>query len=181
MKQITKNKRETTLAVATVVVLVGILIFVTIIEPQLKRHATLDDKLRELQIQLTQMKSDMRIKDRIEQMYSQIEPLIASDRTDQQEISLLTRQLNDLYASRPLKIRSVKILPITQAEFYKQVSVKIEMSGKIKDIIAFVNSIEQYTQPITIERFDLRASDRTDHVRVWFRISKIITNQTNTT
>lgn len=177
MKYVTTNKRQKTLAVITAAVLGGVLIFITIIDPQLKRGTALNSQMHQLQTRLTKVRSDMLIKDRIDRMYSEIEPLISSTRTDQQEISLLTRQLNDLYSKLPVKIRSVKILPMTETEFYRKVSLKIEMSGKIRDVMKFVFSVERSAEPVRIERFNLKAKEAADHVQASFLISKLTTQQ----
>lgn len=174
----TKNHRKP-LAIITAAVIVGTVIFTSIIEPQLKKHTIGLERMGQLQLKLTKMQSDLFMKDRIDNIYSQIEPLITGRGSDQQEISLFTRQLSNVYSKLNLKIRSVKILPCTNEAFYRNLSIKIEMSGHIKDVCNFIHAVEIHSSPIRIEQFDLKAQEITDNVRVTFMISKVVTEPGN--
>ncbi|HEX3006986.1 MAG TPA: hypothetical protein VHO90_05160 [Bacteroidales bacterium] len=171
-----KNK-EKKLAITTVATLAGVLIFIIIIDPQLERHKVLANQIYQQQINLAKMKSDLLVKDRIEKEYAEIEPLVSSSRTDQQEISLFTRELNDLYSPLQVKIGSVKIFPLVQNEFCRRLSIKIEMSGDIKDILKFIRAIEACRNPLKIERLTLDVKEIVDQVQVSFLISKVIASQ----
>lgn len=170
----TKNNREKLLAIIAATVILGAVTFIAIIEPQLKERKLRLERMHQLQLNLTKMKGDLLIKDRIDNIYSQIKPLIASNGTDQQEISLFTRELSDLYSKLNVRIRSVKILPIVNEEFYKRLSVKIEMSGHVKNILNFIRSVEAYPNPIRIEQFDLKAREIVDNVQASFLITKVV-------
>lgn len=169
-----KTNREKLLAIVTVAVVLGTAIFAAIIEPQLKERKLRLEHMHQLQLKLTKMKGDLLVKDRIDNIYSQIKPLIAADGADQQQISLFTRELSDLYSKMNIKIQSVKILPITKEEFYKRLSVKIEMSGYIKNILDFVHCVETYPKPIRIEQFDLKSREIVDDVQASFLITKVV-------
>jgi len=130
--------------------------------------------LNGLKLKLMKMKSDLLVKDRIESVYSRIEPLIACEGTDQQEISLLARNLGELYSKLNVKIRSVKILPIARERFYKRLSIKIEMTGHIRDVVSFIYSVEVGGNALRIEKVDLQARDITDNVQGTFLITKIV-------
>ena len=171
----TKNNREKLLAIITATVILGTVIFIAIIEPQLKERKLRLDRMHQLQLKLIRMRGDLLVKDRIDDIYSQIKPLITSSGTDQQEISLFTRELSDLYSKLNVKIRSVKILPIVDEEFYKRLSIKIEMSGHIKSLLDFILSIETYSNPVRIEQFDLKAREIMDNIQASFLITKVVT------
>lgn len=170
----TKNNREKLLAIIAATVILGAVTFIAIIEPQLKERKLRLERMHQLQLNLTKMKGDLLIKDRIDNIYSQIKPLIASNGTDQQEISLFTRELSDLYSKLNVRIRLVKILPIVNEEFYKRLSVKIEMSGHVKNILNFIRSVEAYPNLIRIEQFDLKAREIVDNVQASFLITKVV-------
>jgi Tfp pilus assembly protein PilO len=168
------RRRERFLAVITAVILTGVFIFTTVVDPQLKQRRALSQNLHQLQIKLTKMKGDLLIKDRIEKIYSKIEPLIATGDTEQQQISTFTRQLSQIYSKFNVKIRSVKILPVSDENFYRRLAIKIEMTGHIKDFLKFANAIEELADPIRIEQFDLVAQQSKDNVRVSMVISKVV-------
>jgi len=174
MKHRGKKNHDKLLAIIVAILILSVIIFTAIIEPQLKERRIRVERMHQLQLDLAKMKGDLLIKDRIDSIYSQIKPLIISNGTDQREISLFTRELNDLYSELDIKIRSVKILPISDEEFYKRLSVKIEMSGHIKNILSFIFSIENHPIPIRIEQLDLRAGEIVDNVQASFLITKIV-------
>jgi Tfp pilus assembly protein PilO len=169
-----RSNREKVLVVITVSVALSAAIFIVVIEPQLKEHKARSMRMNQLSLKLTKMKGDLLVKDRIDSVYAQIEPLIASSGTDQQEISLFTRELSDLYSKRNIKTRTIKILPLTDEEFYRRLSIRIEMSGHIREILNFVASIETHPNPIRIEQFDIKSREIVDNVEASFVITKVV-------
>lgn len=174
MNSSTKKNREKLLALIAATVTVGAVTFTTVIKPQLEERKLRLKHMHQLQSKLTKMRRDLLIKDRIDKVYSQIEPLIAGNSTEQQELSLFTRELSDLYSKLDVKIRSVKIPPPTNEEFYRRLSIKIEMSGRIKNILSFIFSVETYPNPLKIEQFDLRAQEVMGNIQASFLISKVV-------
>jgi Tfp pilus assembly protein PilO len=171
----TKN-REKILVVITAVVVVAVFIFVVVIDPQLKQRSIRSQQLHQLQIKLTKMNGNLLLKDRIDKIYSQIEPLIATEATEQQQISTFTRQLSQVYSKLNVEIRSVKILPITKEDFYNRLSIKIEMTGHIKSFLGFVEAIEQHAVPIRIEQIEIVAQQSEDNIRVSMIVSKVVSD-----
>jgi Tfp pilus assembly protein PilO len=169
-----KKNREKVLAIITASLILGAVAFTIIIEPQLKERKTRLAHMLQLQLKLTEMKGDLLVKDRVDNIYSQIKPLIASNGTNQQEISLFTRELSDLYSKLNVKTKTIKILPIINEEFYRRLSVKIEMSGHVRDILNFILSIETSLNPIRIEQFDIKAREIVDDVQVSFLVTKVV-------
>jgi Tfp pilus assembly protein PilO len=174
MKNSSRSNREKVLVVFTVSVALSASIFIVVIEPQLKEHKTRLMRMNQLRLKLTKMKGDLLVKDRIDSVYEQIEPLIASSGTGQQEISLFTRELSDLYSKQNVKTRTIKILPLTNEEFYRRLSVRIEMSGHISEILNFIASIERHPNPIRIEQFDIKSREIVDNVEVTLVITKVV-------
>jgi len=170
----TKNSRQKLLAIAAAAVILVAVVFTVVIEPQIKKRKLALAHMHQLRLRLTKMKGDLLIKDRIDNIYLQIEPLIAGKGSEQQEISLFTRELSDLYSKLNVKIRSVKILPIVDEEFYRRMSIKIELSGHIRKVLNFILSVETHPNPIRIEQLDLRARDVADDVQASFLISKVV-------
>lgn len=171
------KKREKLLAVATGIVLGAVFLFTSIIDPQLKKHKTMDAQYSQLQLDLTRVRRNFLIKDRIEKAYSQIEPLIAAQGNEQQQISDFTRLLDQIYSKLNVKIRAVKILPVADENHYQKLSIRIEMTGFIKDFLEFVEAVEQYTEPVRIEQFDLTCQEIKDTVMASMIISKIISKE----
>ena len=170
----TKNSREKFLAVITVCLVVCAVVFVVIIEPQLKKRRASLERMHQLQLKLTKMKGDLLIKDRIDNIYSQIEPLIAGDGTDQQEKSKFTRELSGLYSKLNVTITSTTILPTVDEHFYRQLSAKIEMHGHVREVFNFVLAVEAQSNPVKIEQFHFKAREIIDNINASFLITKVV-------
>jgi len=173
MKTAKVKNREKALAVATATVLATAIIFTVVVEPQLKKRKELAQNLHQLQIRLVKTKGDLLVKDRIDQIYSQTEPLITTIGTEQQ-ISAFTRQLSEMYSTLNVKIRSVRILPSVKEPFYRRLSIRIEMAGHIRDFLRFIKAVESNPNPIRIEQVDLKAQEYRDNVYVSVIVSKVV-------
>ena len=169
-----KKSREKLLAVIAAIVLAGTAVFGIFIAPQLRVRKQLLERMHQSQLKLTKMQGDLLIKDRIDNIYSQVEPLIAGSGTEQQEISLFTRQLGELYSKLNVKIRSVKILPSVNENFYRRLSIKIEMSGNVKDVLQFICSVETSQNPLRIEQFDLKGLETSNNIEVSMLVTKVV-------
>jgi Tfp pilus assembly protein PilO len=169
-----RNNRQKLLAIITAATIICAVIFMAIIEPQLSRRRVLLEHMHDLELKLTRMEADLLVRDRIDDIYSRVEPLIASRGTEHQEQSLLIRQLGELYGKLDVKIRSVVPLLTANEEFYSRLTVKIEMSGQIRSILNFISAVETHPNPIRIEKFDLKTKDAVDHVQASFLITKVV-------
>jgi Tfp pilus assembly protein PilO len=174
MGSMDSKRREKPLAILTVVILGAVFLFASIIDPQLKKYRTLSSRLALLQLDLTKARGNLLIKDRIEKTYTQISPLITLQNSQQQQISEFTRLLDQIYSKLNVKIRSVKILPAAEENYYRKLSIRIEMTGFVKDFLSFIEAVEQCPSPIKIEQFDLTAQELQDTVMVSMIISRIV-------
>lgn len=168
------KKREKLLAIVAAAILGSTFLFTTIIDPQLKKNKTLSSQFAQLQLDLTRARSNLLIKDRIEKAYTKIEPLIAAQGNQQQQISDFTRLLDQIYSKLNMKIRSVKILPVADENYYRKLTIRIEMKGAVKDFLKFIEAVEQHAEPIRIEQLDLTSHEAKDTIMASMIISKIV-------
>lgn len=174
-----KKSNEKKLVIITAVVLVAVVMYTGVIEPQMIRRKESIQKKQQLQLDLTRMKADMLLRDRIEKKYAQLKSMMQSAGTDQQEISRFSRELNDIYTKLPVKIKTIKILPLQEERFYKKFSIKAEMTGDIRNIITLIKAIESTDSPIRIEQLDLKAQGTPDKVLASFLLTKVTSRETN--
>lgn len=169
-----RASRQILLAAMTAGVIFVVGIFTLVVEPwQKERNARLA-RMHELQVKRARLQANLLVRNRIDRMYEQIEPLIAGAGNDQQEMSTFTRELSNLYSSLDVKTRSVKLLPTVKEEFYRLLSVKIEMQGQVRDVLRFVLLIEAHSGPLRIEQFGLKAREITDEVYASFLVTKVV-------
>jgi len=170
----TRKNRERFLGATTAALIVGAVIFAGVIRPQLiERRLRLED-MRGLELKLSRMQRDVLEKDRIDQIYSQIEPLIAGTGTDLQEKSKFARELYDLFSTRNVQTRAVNPLPLLREEFCRRLKIKIDMTGNIRDILKFIFAVETSANPIKIEKLELNTRETTDDVHASFTVTKVV-------
>lgn len=168
------KKRETILFGVTVAVIIATVLFATVVAPQWQRRRQGLNDVRSLQLSLAKMRGDLLVKDKIEAVYAQLQPYMASQGSDQQEISAFTCGLNDVYSKLKLKIRSVKILPVTREPSCRRFAVKIEMEGATSHVLSFLSALAVHPDPIRIDRFDLKTLAAPDQIHGAFVISKVV-------
>ncbi len=169
-----KRNREKILAVITLIVVISALTFIIIIEPQLTERKKCLEHLHQLQLKLTKMRNAVRMKDRTDKIYSDYEPFIKSSGEGLHDALVFTRELQSLYGNLKVGIKTVTISPTVKEEFFKQLSVRIEMSGSIKEILTFICSIEEDSTPIHIELLEIIPQEITDNVKASFIITKVV-------
>lgn len=168
------KKREKALAIAAGSVVAGVLLFTMIVDPQLQKHKVLAAQLAQFQLDLTRARGNLRAKDRIDKAYTQIEPLIVASGNRQQQISDFTRLLDQMYSRSDVKIRSVKILPVTDENYYQKLAIRIEMTVPVRQFLEFIQAVEQHSEPIRIEQLNMTAQETTDTITASMIISKVV-------
>jgi Tfp pilus assembly protein PilO len=100
--------------------------------------------------------------------------LIAGTGTDLQEKAKFARELYGLLAGPNVQTRAVTPLPLKNEEFYRRLTVKVEMTGNIRDVLKFISAVETYRNPIRIERLDLKTREAVDDVQAALTITKVV-------
>lgn len=173
LKTIT-NQREKILIRITAAVIIAVLLYNLIIGPQRVKQRQYQQQRQELELNLRKLQADFQIKDQTEALYQRIAPMLRCDQSDQQAISYFTRQLNEIYNPLALTIQSVKILPLIRDTHTRKLFIRIEIKGKVKQVITFISQLSKHPEPIKIEQFQLQATDIAEVIHTTFLISKIV-------
>lgn len=166
--------REKSLVALTTLVILGVVVVTMLIEPQLRAQRSQRAELRELRFQWAKMAGNVLVKNRIEDSYSKVESLMAGEGNDQQEISVFTRDLGELYSGRGVRAKSMKILPTQYEEYHRLLSIRVEIEGPISEIVRFILSVESHSKPLCIEQFVLKSQEIVDNVHGSFLITKVV-------
>ncbi|UCG49932.1 MAG: hypothetical protein JSU94_09135 [Phycisphaerales bacterium] len=174
MKTSAKTGREKYLGVIALGVAIICVMFVVVIEPQLKQRKALLKRMYGLNLKLTKMQGDLLIKDRIDRIYAKLEPLIASSGTELRERVLLLTELRNMCSKAGVNPARQTLPPAENEDYYSRLSANIEIDGHVKDIVNFVITVEASPDPIRIESFNFNATNVEDNIHASFVISKII-------
>jgi len=173
----TFNRRERMLAGVTVVTVLAAVSAQTVVGPLWTRYIRLQDRRRELQLALTRMEANLRLKDRIEARYEELKGLIRHSGTASQEMSRFARLLTDLYRPLKLDVRSIRPLPDRDEGFYRQFALHVEMNGPIEHLASFLAAVAKVPEPVRVERVDIVCKERPDTVTASLVVTKIVTTQ----
>lgn len=168
-----KNKREKVVGVMAGVFLVSVMFYVMVVEDGIVKYRDKTRELESVKIGYFKMRSDMMLKDRITKKFGEIEDSVASAGGAQQEISAFSNELNNIYSKFGVSVRSIKILPVVNEEFYRKIKIKLEVEGGAKEIARLIEGIEENEQAYNLEKINIKAKQTTDNVVCGFVISKI--------
>ncbi len=174
MKNSNHRKREKFLAGFTAVLILSALIYIAAVKPCIKACATRIDQIEKLKAELVMIRADMLVRDKIEERYEYIKSLLGDEGSNQQQISRFCSELNGMYEKLPLQVRSIKIMPVAEDKFCRKLSVKIEFTGHIKEIMKLISAVELSDSAIGLEQMEIKASQTTDVVGGTFLLSKIV-------
>jgi hypothetical protein len=170
------NRREKILGILTAVVVGGMLLFLVMIDPQLKRHGELSKQVDHLQLVLTKMQTNIRIRDSIEARYASLENLIKDSKGPGQEMAHFTQLLSELYKPLNLDVKTVSPLPDTNEGTYAKYALRVEMSGMIDEICLFLAELVTAAETVRVERLDVICKDRPNYLNASIIISKMATH-----
>ena len=177
MAKSTVRNREKTLAVITVAVIIGALLFTMVVEPYLDERDTLLRHLDELELRSIRIDKDLSAQDYVERQYSELASVLAKSEgtgDNQQAQSVFVGQLKQLYQGQNLYARSVRLLPTSNEKFHRILSIKIDFQGNIEQILGFIHALERSNSPIKIVKLDIEARDVPNSVRAAFVITKVV-------
>lgn len=168
------KRRERILSMLAGCLVGGLVIYKVCVGGVLAGYSEARAKTRELAVEWAKVQADVKVRDAMEEKYSRIEPMLANSGVEQRDISTFTRETGRVYSQRNLKVRSVRILPMTKGEYYGKLSLRVELSGEIGEILKLLGDIERMDSPVRVEEFEVSVQDRADNVRACFVISKMV-------
>ena len=170
------KRREKVLGVLTGILVLTVVMYGFIVEPQVNRRKELLKELYQKQTMFTKMQADIMAKDRIENNYSRIESLIRSGGNDQEEMSAFSQEFQKINAKFNLKPRMIKFLPVVNDPYFRKILVRVEFEGGIESIAAFISSVENGKKAMKFEKASFVVRDRDDNIQFSFVLSKVVSN-----
>lgn len=173
------KRRERVLGIITAMMIGGFILYKIFMGGMIAGYSEARAKTRELAGEWGKVQADIKVRDEMEVMYSQVKPMLANGGVEQRDISAFTRETSRLYSQRNLKVRSVRILPTTKGEYYGKLALRVELSGEVGEILKLLGDIEGMDSPVRVEELEVSVQDRADNVRAGFVISKMVSLEGN--
>lgn len=168
------KQRERLLSVATLAVILGALVYTLLVEPQLKQRRRLQRSLADTQLRLTKIERDLHRRHSVDKQYRQIAALLPETIDETREVSLFLRQVRDLYSQTQLKPRLVKQQPITREKGHALLSIRLDITAPVEQILKFLESIAKQSEAIAVRRCELKARDVKNTVSASLLVTKVV-------
>jgi Tfp pilus assembly protein PilO len=165
--------RERLLAGATATVVAGGLLFQAVLQPVWARAAGLGDEVEGLEVSLTRMRANVRMRDQIEGRYEQLKGLMRESGSASQEMPRFARLLTEICGPLGLQMRSIRPLPDADEGFYRKYALALEMEGPMPELAKFLSAVARAEDPIRVERMELMCKDRPDVVTAHAVVTKV--------
>ena len=168
------KQREIVLAMATVAVILGALVYTQIVEPQLKHRKQLRRTLADTQLQVLKIQRDLHRRNAVNQQYKQITPLLSDSFEETQAISVFLRQIRDRYTALGLRPNLVKQQPITHEKGHTVLSIRLDLNARMNQFLRFLESMQNEQDAIAVRRCEIKARDERDSISASLLITKIV-------
>lgn len=177
----TTSHRERLLALTTGILIIVVVLFEFIFEPQLEKRKQLMTQYIDLKLKATVIQNDLLVRDHVEQQYKLIRAQLQCDlnsnqsqRTDDQELGSFAQSLLNLQEKHGLAQKSFRLSGTEQQASFKILKLQLELQGHVSRLLHFIRAVEYSSEPWEIHRCDIRACDQKDIVKAIFEIRKIV-------
>lgn len=140
-------------------------------------RAKINDLNNEISRKELKLKKSYKIlgqKDSLEQTYKKYSAYVKQKDTDEQEMSMLLKEVDSVGKDIDISISNMKPLRVRAVDFYKKFSVELEAEGMLEDLTKFVHTLQSPPYLLKIEKLRIeRRSMRTNNLKSFMLISRI--------
>jgi len=162
-----RSKRERTIVVTTIAIVLIFLVVEFVIDPFLESQRRIQEqiptKLKQLekyrQFVEGKAQAEQHLK-RVQQTAKQCTNMLLPGNTPALAAANLQEILKTLSAKNKIKIHSEKVLDPKAVDFFEQIPVQIDFTSSITDLTSFVYDLETYQKVLTITDLNIRVTNR---------------------
>ena len=169
------TKREKTLGIITVGILIAALIYNFIIEPLAQRWSDLEKEIREKEAILRKHSRVLRNKNIIEKMHSEFTEYFEAEKlTPEEENAKALSSIEKLARNARVRITNIKPLAARDFDAYAKYTFRVTTESRIGELTKFIYEMKSSQQLLKVERMVLRAKEREpDTIKAILHISEI--------
>ncbi|MBU4342545.1 MAG: type 4a pilus biogenesis protein PilO [Candidatus Omnitrophica bacterium] len=152
MIKLSFSKREKYILIATFAIIISALAYNFILEHTFKKWSSLNN---EIVIKKTAIRNGLRLLETRNTIISEYSDYAV----DPAGVSKILRYIEKKALSSEIKTANIRPRPVVQEELYKKYVIELQIEGEFSDINKFVSMLFKPPIFISLEKFDLRASE----------------------
>lgn len=149
------TKRERLLFILTICVVLGLGLYIFILEPVYKRWSQFDIQLASANARLFKNLRLLASKETLEKEYDKYKDYIQNAGGGEEEMAPVLKDIEVAALSCGVKITSIKPKATKQLKNYKKINIEIVSEAKINQFLKFIYDLEGSKRLFKVERFIL--------------------------
>lgn len=131
-------------------------------------------RLLDVETQRQSVQRNLAAREAVERNFSALQEQLQKVRSNEEELSLFLRTLNQMLSGLSLRIGQVRALPSEVQPTYKRHTVQIEVTGPLGGLAQLLAEVSLSKLPIRIERFEMVGGGTDGRVDATLWISELI-------
>lgn len=169
------SPREKKLFYLAVISIIGILLYIFIIDPLWAKWQELNNNISNREKQLLRNIKILAQRDIIAQLYNQHAENIKMKGTIEEETAVILREIENIARTSNTYIADIKPQKVQDMEFYKEYFIELEAEGDIRDIAKFIYDLQNSEQILKVRYLRLNPKDDTgDVLKGYMIVTKIL-------
>lgn len=169
------SKRERKIFYLAILIIVGVLSYITVIEPLWQKWQELNKSISSQEIQLLKNLKILAQRDVIAQLYDKYAENIKMKGSVEEETAVILREIENIARTSNTYITDIKPLRVQDMEFYKEYYVELESEGSISNLARFIYDLQNSKQILKVKYLRLNPKDETAEVlKGYMIVTKIL-------
>lgn len=142
--------------------------------PLLAQRRSAEAQLLDVQTRCQSVQRNLAAREAVERNFATLQDQLQKQRSNEEELSLFLRTINQMLSGLSLRIGQVRALPSTVQASYKKHTVQIEVAGPLDGLARLLSEVSLSKLPIRVERFELAGAGTDGRVDGTLWISELI-------
>lgn len=169
------SSRERLFFYLGIVILIGLFLYFVVIEPAWNEWQNLNEEIYSKERLLLKNLKILSQREQIASLYDRYAENIKMKGSDQEEIAVILREIENVARSSKVYITDIKPLKVDNKEFYKEYFVELEAEGGISNLTKFIYDLQSSKQILKVRRLNLNAkAGKGDMLKGHIIVTKIL-------
>lgn len=158
-----------------IVVIIGVVSYITVIEPLWTKWQELNNTIDNKEAQLSKNRKILAQEDAISKQYDKHAENIKMKGSVEEETATILREIENIARSSNTYITDIKPQKVQDMEFYKEYFVELEAEGDISNLAKFIYDLQNSKQILKVRYLRLNPRDDAgDVLRGYMIVTKIL-------
>lgn len=169
------SRRERGILYLAIIVIIGVLSYITVIEPLWKRWQDLNNSISSKEIKLLKNLKILAQRDIIARLYDKYAENIRMKGSVEEETAVILREIENIARTSNIYITDIKPQKVKDMEFYKEYYVELESEGDISGLARFIYELQNSKQILKVKYLRLNPKgEAADVLKGYMVVTKIL-------